>query len=263
MSWNRFRFSEGGTTSIEYTLIASVVAVVLIVGLTELGKSLERAFETAATDLSTDVTYGSSTSGSSSSGTTSSGSSLRIVNLGRDDEHVRRGDGFERHNLLDVEQRNDIGRNNHLDLWRDDELDIQRHDNIDIERHDHLDLQRDDELDIERRGLVLKLEQQRLVWRILHLKQQQLVGHGPLRQEEMLGAGRPLRMANADPNCDILNQKTCSSQPRDRFQPHERCQGSKLRSRAMRRHSHPGPQRRRHSGAVNQRRNSSTQGMMK
>ena len=49
---NRFLKDEGGATAIEYGLIAALVAVVIIVGLTSLGTNLNGTFNNTATTVS-------------------------------------------------------------------------------------------------------------------------------------------------------------------------------------------------------------------
>jgi len=48
----RFLNDEGGATAIEYGLIAALVAVVIIVGLTSLGTTINGTFTTVATNVS-------------------------------------------------------------------------------------------------------------------------------------------------------------------------------------------------------------------
>lgn len=48
----RFMNDEGGATAIEYGLIAALVAVVIIVGLTSLGSTLNGTFSNVATNVS-------------------------------------------------------------------------------------------------------------------------------------------------------------------------------------------------------------------
>ncbi len=48
----RFLKNESGATAIEYGLIAALVAVVIITGLTSLGTSLNAKFSTIATNIS-------------------------------------------------------------------------------------------------------------------------------------------------------------------------------------------------------------------
>jgi len=48
----RFIKDEGGATAIEYGLIAALVAVVIIVGLTSLGTTLNGTFSNVATNVS-------------------------------------------------------------------------------------------------------------------------------------------------------------------------------------------------------------------
>jgi pilus assembly protein Flp/PilA len=48
----RFIKDEGGATAIEYGLIAALVAVVIIVGLTSLGTTLNGTFGNIATNVS-------------------------------------------------------------------------------------------------------------------------------------------------------------------------------------------------------------------
>jgi pilus assembly protein Flp/PilA len=50
--FTRFIKDEGGATAIEYGLIAALVAVVIIVGLTSLGTTLNGTFSTVATNVS-------------------------------------------------------------------------------------------------------------------------------------------------------------------------------------------------------------------
>ncbi|HEX4098562.1 MAG TPA: Flp family type IVb pilin [Caulobacteraceae bacterium] len=50
--FQRFIKDEGGATAIEYGLIAALVAVVIIVGLTSLGTTLNNTFSTVATNVS-------------------------------------------------------------------------------------------------------------------------------------------------------------------------------------------------------------------
>ena len=52
MTVTRFLKDEGGATAIEYGLIAALVAVVIIVGLTSLGTSLSGTFNTVAGNVS-------------------------------------------------------------------------------------------------------------------------------------------------------------------------------------------------------------------
>ena len=47
----RFLKDEGGATAIEYGLIAALVAVVIIVGLTSLGTNLNGTFTNVATNV--------------------------------------------------------------------------------------------------------------------------------------------------------------------------------------------------------------------
>ena len=47
----RFLKDEGGATAIEYGLIAALVAVVIIVGLTSLGTNLNGTFSNVATNV--------------------------------------------------------------------------------------------------------------------------------------------------------------------------------------------------------------------
>ena len=49
---SRFLKDEGGATAIEYGLIAALVAVVIIVGLTSLGTNLNSTFTNVATNVS-------------------------------------------------------------------------------------------------------------------------------------------------------------------------------------------------------------------
>ena len=49
----RFLKNESGATAIEYGLIAALVAVVIITGLTSLGTSLNTKFSTIAANIST------------------------------------------------------------------------------------------------------------------------------------------------------------------------------------------------------------------
>jgi pilus assembly protein Flp/PilA len=48
----RFLKNESGATAIEYGLIAALVAVVIITGLTSLGTQLNAKFSTIATNIS-------------------------------------------------------------------------------------------------------------------------------------------------------------------------------------------------------------------
>ncbi len=48
----RFLKDEGGATAIEYGLIAALVAVVIIVGLTSLGSNINGTFSTVANNVS-------------------------------------------------------------------------------------------------------------------------------------------------------------------------------------------------------------------
>ena len=47
----RFIKNESGATAIEYSLIASLIAVVIVLAVTSLGGSLNNIFTTASTDL--------------------------------------------------------------------------------------------------------------------------------------------------------------------------------------------------------------------
>ncbi len=48
----RFLHDQGGATAIEYGLIAALIAVVIIVGLTNLGTSVNGTFSGVATNVS-------------------------------------------------------------------------------------------------------------------------------------------------------------------------------------------------------------------
>lgn len=48
----RFLRDDGGATAIEYGLIAALIAVVIIVGLTNLGTSVNGTFSNVATNVS-------------------------------------------------------------------------------------------------------------------------------------------------------------------------------------------------------------------
>lgn len=48
---NRFRRDESGTTAVEYGLIAALVGVVIIIGATQLGISLNTVFKGLAIEL--------------------------------------------------------------------------------------------------------------------------------------------------------------------------------------------------------------------
>jgi pilus assembly protein Flp/PilA len=49
--FSRFIRDESGATAIEYGLIAALIAVVIITGLTSVGTSLNTKMQTIATDL--------------------------------------------------------------------------------------------------------------------------------------------------------------------------------------------------------------------
>ena len=75
--------AEEGVTSVEYALIAAVVGIAAIVGLTQLGSALETAFDNTANDLSTPAVASSSSGGSSSSGLMRSEPSRTTTTPGR------------------------------------------------------------------------------------------------------------------------------------------------------------------------------------